>query len=145
LGWQVTAVDFSPVAIERGRRLAQEQGVGVAWVVADLRDYQPEPGVFDAVVVAYLHLPPADLSIVLGRAARALAPGGRILVVGHDLTNIGHGIGGPQDPGILHTAQAIVADLPGLAVRRAERVRRPVQTEQGVADAIDTLVSAVRE
>jgi SAM-dependent methyltransferase len=145
LGWQVTGVDFSAVAVERGRRLAAERGVTVDWVVADLRDYEPAPGVFDAVIVAYLHLPPADLSIVLGRAARALAPGGRILVVGHDVTNIDQGVGGPQDPGILHTPQAIVADLPGLAVRRAERVRRPVRTDQGVVDAIDTLVSAIRE
>jgi hypothetical protein len=30
-------------------------------------------------------------------------------------------------------------------VRRADRVRRPVQTEQGVVDAIDTLVCAMRE
>jgi SAM-dependent methyltransferase len=145
LGWQVTAVDFAAVAVDRARRLAEEQGVTVDWVVADLRDYQPAPAVFDAVIVAYLHLPPADLSIVLGRAARSLASGGRILVVGHDVTNIDHGIGGPQDPDILHTPQAIVAALPGLTVRRAERVRRPVQTENGVVEAIDTLVSAVRE
>jgi hypothetical protein len=32
-----------------------------------------------------------------------------------------------------------------LAVRRAERVRRPVRTDQGVVDAIDALVSAIRE
>jgi SAM-dependent methyltransferase len=142
LGWQVTAVDFSAVAVDRARRLAERQGVTVDWVVADLRDYQPAPGAFDAVVVAYLHLPPADPNVVLGRAAKALAPGGRILVAGHDVTNIDHGIGGPQDPRVLHTPRGIVAALPELRVRRADRVRRPVQTEQG---AIDTLVCAVRE
>lgn len=115
------------------------------WVVADVRDYQPAPGAFDAVVVAYLHLPPADLNVVLGRGAQALAPGGRILVVGHDVTNIDHGTGGPQDPVILYTPPGIVAALPGLSVRRAERVRRSVRTEQGVVDAMDTLVCGVRE
>jgi SAM-dependent methyltransferase len=145
LGWQVTAVDFSAIAVDRARRLAERRGVTVDWVVADLRDYQLALGVFDAVVVAYLHLSPADLDVVLGRAAQALAPGGRILVVGHDVTNIDHGIGGPQDPGVLHTPQAIGAALAGLSVRRAERVRRPVATERGVVDAIDTLVCAVRE
>ncbi len=145
LGWQVTAVDFSEVAVDRARRLAEQRGATVEWVVADLRTYQPPPGVFDAVVVAYLHLLSVDLNVVLGRAAEALAPGGRILVVGHDVTNIEHGIGGPHDPRVLHTPQGIVADLPGLTVRRAERVRRPVQTEDGVVDAIDTLVTAVRD
>jgi SAM-dependent methyltransferase len=145
LGWQVTAVDFSTVAVERARRLTERQGVTVDWVVADVRDYRPAPGVFDAVIVAYLHLPSADLGVVLGRAARALAPGGRILVVGHDVTNIEQGIGGPQDPSVLHTPPGIVAALPGLSVRRAERVRRPVAAGHGVVDAIDTLVCAVRE
>jgi len=145
LGWQVTAVDFSAVAVDRARRLAERQGVTVDCVVADLRDYQPASAVFDAVVVAYLHLPPADLNMVLSRAARALAPGGLILVVGHDVTNIDQGTGGPQDPGILYSPPGIVAALAGLNVRRADRVRRPVATERGMVDAIDTLVCAVRE
>jgi SAM-dependent methyltransferase len=144
LGWRVTAVDFSPVATERGRRLAAARGVEVDWVVADLLDYQPEAGAFDAVLVIYLHLMPDALATVLNRAARSVAPGGRILVVGHDLTNLRDGVGGPPDPAVLHTPEMIAADLPGLEVRRAERVRRPVQTDNGVVDAIDSLVSAVR-
>ena len=47
LGWQVTAVDFFAVAMDRARRLAERQGVTVDWVVADLRDYQPAPGASD--------------------------------------------------------------------------------------------------
>ena len=42
-GWQVTAVDFSAVGLDKGRRLAQDRGVAVDWVLADVRDYQPEP------------------------------------------------------------------------------------------------------
>jgi SAM-dependent methyltransferase len=42
-GWKVTAVDFSPVALDKARRLAQARGVTVDWVLADLRDYEPEP------------------------------------------------------------------------------------------------------
>jgi SAM-dependent methyltransferase len=143
LGWHVTAVDFSAVAIDRGRRLAEARGVTVDWVVADLRDYVPARGAFDAVIVAYLHLLPTEIAVVLGRAADALATGGRILVIGHDVTNVSDGIGGPQNPEILHTPEMIVAALPGLKVSRAERVRRPVATD-GVKDAIDTLVTAIR-
>jgi SAM-dependent methyltransferase len=144
-GWQVTAVDFSTVAIQRGRRLAEQQGVAVDWVVADVGDYQPAPGAFDAIVVAYLHLPADDLNPILVRAAQAVAVGGRILVVGHDFTNIADGIGGPQDPAILYTPDTIVAALPGLRIVTAERVHRPVTTEHGTVDAIDTLVCATRE
>ena len=143
-GWQVSAVDFSPVGLDKARRLAGERGVTVNWVSADLRDYQPRPGAFDLVLLAYLHLPPGDWSTVLHSARDTLAPGGTLLVVGHDVANIAEGVGGPQDPAVLYTPQSVAAELSGLDIRRADRVRRPVQTDTGPREAIDTLVRAVR-
>ena len=143
-GWRVTAVDFSGVAIDKARKLAGDRGVTVEWVQADLRDYQPEPGAYDLVVVSYVHLQPADRAEVLRRATAALAAHGIAFVVGHDLDNLAHGTAGPQDPVVLYTAQAISAELPGLTVKRSGRVHRPVETEDGVRQAIDTLVVAVR-
>ncbi|NJC73906.1 class I SAM-dependent methyltransferase [Planosporangium thailandense] len=145
-GWEVTAVDFSPVAVDKGRRLADARGVRVEWVTADLLGYAPPAAAFDAVLVAYLHLPAPDRAAVLARAAGALAPGGVLVVIGHDLTNLTDGIGGPQDPAILLSPEAVVATLPGLRIGRAERARRPVTTEDGrCVDAIDTVVTAVRD
>jgi SAM-dependent methyltransferase len=143
-GWRVTAVDFSPVAIARAHELADARGLIVDWVTADVRDYEPETGGFDIVVVAYLHLPASERAAVLAHATRALARGGRVLVVGHDVANIGGGVGGPQDPAILYTPDAIAAELSGLTILSAERARRPVSSEHGTADAIDTVVLAVR-
>lgn len=144
-GWRVTAVDFSSVAVARGRRLASSAAVEVDWVVADVGDYQPEQAGFDGVLVAYLHLAAEDLAQVLHRAADAVAPGGRIVVIGHDLTNLSEGIGGPQIPEVLYTPEAITAALPGLSVRRADRATRPVPVDDGVREAIDTIVVAQRE
>ncbi|GIG88695.1 class I SAM-dependent methyltransferase [Plantactinospora endophytica] len=141
-GWRVTAVDFSAVAIDKGRRLAESAGVGVTWMVADLLDHAPEPGWFDLVLMAYLQLPPEQLDTVLERARRALTPGGVLLVVGHDAENLRHGVGGPQDPAVLYTPEGIVDRLPGLWVDRAERVRRQVAGTD--REAIDTLVRAHR-
>jgi len=143
-GWQVTAIDFSPVAVDRGRQLARDRGVRVAWVQADLRDEIPPPGRFDAVLVIYLHLAADDRAQVLANAAAAVAPGGTLLVVGHDRANINGGIGGPQDPAVLYTPDEIVAELDGLSVRRAETARRPVPVDSGTIDALDTVVVAVR-
>ena len=143
-GWRVTAVDFSPVALDKGRRLAQTRGVDVDWVLGDLRAYRPELAAYDLVLVAYLHLPPAERAAVLRGATAALARHGMLLVVGHDVANLAEGVGGPQDPAVLYTPEAIAAELTGLTVRRAERVRRPVDTEAGTSEAVDTLVLATR-
>ena len=82
---------------------------------------------------------------MLGRAAAALAPGGTLLLVGHDVRNLTDGIGGPQDATVLHTPKSVTAALSGLRIERAETVRRPVPTDDGTKDALDTLVRAVRD
>jgi hypothetical protein len=35
-GWEVTAVDFSAVAIDKARAIAESRGLSVTWVVADM-------------------------------------------------------------------------------------------------------------
>ena len=144
-GWQVTAVDFSAVALAKAARLAPGRGVtGITWVTADLRGYQPPPGSFDLVLLAYIHLPPAESDALLHAAATGLAPGGTLLVVGHDRDNIAHGYGGPQEPAVLYQAAEVVAALPGLIIQQAGQERRPVLTGEGERTAIDTLVLARR-
>ncbi len=146
-GWSVTAVDFSRVGLEKGRKLSAAHGVPdgqVNWVVADLGEYQPARAAFDLVLIAYLQVG-ADLrGRVLAGAAAALVPGGTLLVVGHDLTNLTEGVGGPTSPDVLYTPEAITAGLPALRILRAERVRRTVERDGGQATAIDTLVRAER-
>lgn len=145
-GWRVTAVDFSEVALAKGRRMAEERGVEVEWVLADVRTYQPEPAAFTLVAVLYLHLPAEERRDVLAAAAAAVAPGGTLLVVGHDVMNLTEGHGGPQDPAILLTPETVAAELPSLRIVRAERVQRPpTEDAHGGRPAIDTLVLAQAE
>lgn len=137
-GWAVTAVDFSDVALDRGRQRVEQAGAPgpVEWVCADLADYEPPPGPFDLVLLLFIHLPVDQRRRLLRRAAGALAPGGVVLVVGYDATHATDGHGGPRDPAILFSPEDIVADLPGLRIERAERLR--------VGDAVDAIVRAVR-
>jgi SAM-dependent methyltransferase len=142
-GWQVTAVDFSGVALAKGAKLAASRGVSVDWVQADLTAYDPPTGGFDLVLLAYVHLPPGQWHAVLASAARALAPGGTLFVVGHDADNIADGYGGPQVPEILHRADDVAAALPGLAIVSAGQARRAGPAPGGERTAIDTVVRAV--
>lgn len=140
LGWRATAVDFAENALARGRTQAAEHGLDVEWVHADVLEYQPESAAYDAVVIAYLHLGADKLGTVLRHAESALAPGGTLVVVGHDVRNIADGVGGPQDPAILYTPELVTERLGGSHVARAERVYR--QTDRAPQPAIDTLVVA---
>ena len=148
-GWQATGIDFSPVGLDRAAELAADAGVAdrVEFVVGDVVAGPLPPGPFDAVIVAYLQLPAPQRRAALRRAAQVVAPGGTLLVVGHDTTNLADGVGGPQDPAVLFTpeqVQADLADLPDLTTEKAERVRRPMATSDGQRVAIDALVRARR-
>lgn len=141
-GWEVTAVDFSQVAIERARRLAADAGVDVDWRRDDVLAHQADPGAFDLVLLCYLQLPGEQLVEVLRNARRALAPGGAVVVIAHARDNLEHGWGGPQDPAVLPTPDEVVSYLDGLTVERAGHVTRPVDTDDGQREAIDLVVVA---
>lgn len=149
-GWQVTAVDYSEVAIERGRRRARDLDLEVDWRVADVTEFQVEYDV-DLVVITYLQTPVTERARWMARARDALRIGGTFVYIGHDLSNLTRGHGGPGDPGVLTTPEAVVADLPGFRIDLAEVIERPVRVEPGHgggygdALALDTLVRAVRE
>jgi SAM-dependent methyltransferase len=133
-GWRVTAVDFSEVGLARGR--AQPGADRVTWVTADVAAWDAPLDSQDLVLVAYLHLPEPEIDDVLTRAAGWLRPGGRLLVLGHDVDNIARGVGGPQEPDILHSVERLrpVAGL--LEVDRLEQV--PRRTPAGTA--LDTVL-----
>ena len=137
-GWRVTAVDYSDVAIQRGRERAHHLGLAesITWVTEDLCDFRPNPNSFDLVLSLFLHLPAHQRRDVLQRAADALAPGGTILVVGYDRTHATEGAGGVRDPELLFSPDDIVEELGGLNTQRAERLR--------VGEAVDAIVRAQR-
>jgi SAM-dependent methyltransferase len=149
LGWQVTAVDFSPVALEKGhaleeRALADRAGsVRVSWRCADATTYRHDAAI-DVALLCYLQLPAAQRRAAVRNAAAALAPGGTLLVIGHDSANLADGTGGPQDPRVLFTAADIASDLGGmdLTIDRADAVQRPV--DGAPRPAIDALFRAHR-
>ena len=143
-GWRVTGVDFAAVGLAKARELAASRGVDVEWVHADVLEYAPEPHAFDLVAVVYLQLPRDELDQALRTAADAVAPGGTLLVLGHDTTNLTEGHGGPKDVSVLFTPEEVVASLGGLVVERAEKVRRMVSLEGGEAIAVDAFVRARR-
>ncbi|MDR9450823.1 MAG: class I SAM-dependent methyltransferase [Acidimicrobiia bacterium] len=143
-GWQVTAVDYSDVGIARGRELATRGEVVVTWVIEDLNLYEPPAGSFDLVTTFYVHIPLDQRNAMLAKGSAALAPGGTFLVVGHDLSNLEHGYGGPKNPSLLYTPDTISSALPGLEIVKAERLKRVVETEEGRFEAIDSFVRAKR-
>jgi len=81
-GWQVTAVDFSPTALEYGRSTALAVGADVAeriaWVEGDLGSWTPQSRRFDLVSCLYVHVA-GSVGELVTRLASGVAPGGTLL------------------------------------------------------------------
>lgn len=145
-GWDVTAVDIASLAVSRISSRAALMNTRLSAIVADAVSYQPAAGAFDLILASYLPLPTGKLRSLVHHVAPGLAPGGRMLVVGQDASNLDRGYGGPQDPDLLSTPDAVSALMSeaGLQVVRAEVVRREVAVDIGVRYALDHIVEAVR-
>jgi ubiquinone/menaquinone biosynthesis C-methylase UbiE len=135
----MTAVDFSQVAINRG----VAQGSDVDFVVGDVLEWEPDAR-FDLILIAYLHLESADYEKVVHRAIEWLEPGGELFMIGHDVSNIEHGWGGPQYPEILWDVDEMIGWMEGLTIVEGQVVRRPVETDEGRMFARDALVRGRR-
>ena len=143
IGWQVTAIDFSGVAIERGRSQDDSDDRPlhpVTWLVGDVLT-EPLPERVDLALVSYLQLPHDEMSRLVARAYDALRPGGTLFLICHDASNLTEGVGGPQDASVLPSAELVLDWLgPGAQILEAGRVERTVEA----GTAYDVLVRAVR-
>ena len=145
-GWQVTAADFSTVALARAaaaaERLDSEVAGRIEWVHADLTRWAPPAAAFDLVSAQYFHLPAADRDPALTRLAAAVARGGSLLVVGHVASELHTGM-----PEMFFTARQVAAMLdPGawdvvVCEDRPRTASGPAGHELPVAD---TVLRAVR-
>jgi 2-polyprenyl-3-methyl-5-hydroxy-6-metoxy-1,4-benzoquinol methylase len=113
-GHRVTATDGSAVGLNKEQALATERGVAMHTALGDLADWAPEPGSLDAVVLVFVHLPPAIRVGTHRRLAAALRPGGWLLLEGFHPQQLQHRSGGPKDPATLITPELLRDDFAGL-------------------------------
>jgi SAM-dependent methyltransferase len=132
-GFEVTALDLSSVAIEQAKAVAAELDLDASFESVDLTTWDPVGRVWDLVVLTYLHLSHERRPVVHAAARRAVAPGGRLVVIAHHLDNFENGVGGPPVPELLFTEQQLAGDFSNLKILRNEKVIRT--TDEG--DAID--------
>lgn len=113
-GLEALSLDWSPVAVARARELAAAEGVALQAEVADLTAWDWPEERFDAVAWIFVHLPPADRLVVARGVARALKPGGLLVLEGFSPAQGGRRSGGPREAALLWTRAAADAAFAGL-------------------------------
>lgn len=132
-GWEVTGVDFSSVALERARRMADDLELEVDWVEADILDWDPGRR-FDLVLVAYVHFLPTEWMALMHKAVSWVEPGGYLFLVGHDVSTVG--VSGPPNPDLLWDPATAEEAAKPLHVVKSERRSRETDTGEMADDTV---------
>jgi len=127
LGYEVVAIDQSEVGLAKTRQRANERGVPVQTVQADLRDYPIEPDAWAGIVSIFCPLPPSIRVPLHAAVVRGLRPGGIFILEAYTPRQLGRGTGGPPSAELLVSLDELTRELAGLEFLHARELEREVR------------------
>ncbi len=146
-GWEVTAVDQAPAAIDTLVQLAAGESLAIRGVVADVAEYRADAP-YDLVLICYMHLPSDTRTRLLTNAAAALAPDGVLLLIGLSPPDEASPLGGPTGAGLpnalIATPAEALAASGDFTIERYDVRRRVIGGTQGDINSDVMLIRARR-
>lgn len=125
-GFEVTAVDASPVGMEKTQTLAEKHGVHVTSVVADLADYTLAPNQYDVIISIFCHLAPPLRRAIHKQVQESLNHDGVFLLEGYTPKQLKHGTGGPPVKELLMNLHVLQEELAGLKTIHGIEIEREI-------------------
>jgi len=116
-GLVVTAVELSPVALHKARRLAAARHAEVEFVLADILRWEWPVGGFDIVAAIFIQFAgPAERGLLFERMQAALNPGGLLLLQGYTPKQLEYRTGGPSAVENLYTGKLLQESFPAMEI-----------------------------
>ncbi|HYL88267.1 MAG TPA: class I SAM-dependent methyltransferase [Burkholderiales bacterium] len=140
-GLEVEAFDFSPIGVDKARRLAAARGVSVRYEVASVYEWRWPAAAFDVVAAIFVQFAdPPMRRFMFERMAQALKSGGLLLIEGYTPKQLEFGTGGPKQLDQLYTEELLRAsfqDFEVLELRQYEAELNEGSRHQGSSAVID--------
>ena len=110
-GLDVTAVDASARGLAKAAALAEQRGVRLELIQANLKTWDWPRDRFDVAVSIFAHFPPGLRTAVHRNMLASLRPGGLVLLEAYSPYQRIYQTGGPQDLDLLYTAYRLQQDF----------------------------------
>lgn len=125
-GYSVTAVDASLVGLSKARRLAEENGVVVEFIHADLADYDLGENKWDGVVSIFSPLPSSLRKQLHKKVEAGLRRGGVFLLEAYTPDQLKYGTGGGNSVDLMQSIKSLSLELAGLKFKHLIELERDV-------------------
>jgi len=107
-GAQVHAIDVSPLALDKARKLAAERGVALEIEQADVLNWNWPEAAYDLVAAIFIQFaPPPERDRIIAGIRRTLKPGGVLILQVYMPKQIEFVTGGPGNPANMYTAELL--------------------------------------
>ena len=122
-GFNVTALDYSTEGLRKAAALAETRGVAIEPLQADVTQWQPDR-TWDAVAIAFLHLPPDHRPGLHRLIQHILRPGGFLIAEWFRPAQVieGYTSGGPPRAAMMLTQDELHAAFPEAGIQLLESV-----------------------
>jgi len=125
-GYSVTAVDASLVGLNKAKKLAEENGVVVEFIQADLADYDLGENQWEGIVSIFCPLPSSIRKQVHQKVAAGLKPNGVFLLEAYTPNQLKHGTGGGNSVDVMQSQETLSQELAGLKFRHLIELERDI-------------------
>ncbi len=137
--WDVVAMDQSSMAKTKAEALAAKHGVKIDYSIGDIVASVYPPESFEAIALAFFHLPPQVRNKVHTYLASLLKPGGKLFLVGFSKQQINYNSGGPGNVDMLYSTNLLLEDFNGFQIVTNEQF----VSELNEGDGHDGLASLI--
>lgn len=125
-GYQVTAVDYSAVGLEKARNLAAAKEVEIKTQLVDLDDYPINSESYDGIVSIFCHLPRSIRQKIHSQINPSLKTGGSFIMEAYTPKQLLYGTGGPPQEELLMELDQVREELNPLKIVYAKEVTREI-------------------
>ena len=141
-GYSVTAVDASLVGLNKARKLAEENGVVVEFIHADLAEYDLGEDKWDGIVSIFIPLPSSLRKELYKKVIAGLKQNGVFLLEAYTPDQLNHGTGGGNSVDVMQTKESLRLELASLKFKHLIELERDV-TEGVFHTGIGSVVQAI--
>ena len=125
-GYSVTAVDGSQVGLQKAKKLAEENGVSLEFIHADLTKFDIGENRWDGIVSIFCPLPSALRKELHKKVVAGLKQNGVFLLEAYTPDQLNYGTGGGSSADTMSTRESLIRELAGLRFKHLIELERDV-------------------